>query len=186
VLYAATPRLRPGGSSCRSAAPNVAGSRARATPASGSAGGAIGEWDDGTWLVGAQIRDRGTGWVIAEAKRLQAEYDCAIVVDGAGPAKELVPKLEDADLDLVITSTDEYVTACSTFYDGIDQAQITHMGDDELEAAVRVAVRRDVGGDGRWAWGRRKSAGDVSMLEAVTLAWFGRELGWYDVGDSVL
>ena len=46
--------------------------------------------------------------------------------------------------------------------------KVKHRGDEELDVAVRGAVKRTLGD--RWVWGRRKSVNDVSALEAATLA----------------
>jgi hypothetical protein len=163
--------------------------------------GSCGAWDDGSYLIGAVERrrhgemvlvepedefeePRRVPWVALEAKRIQDAFGCAVVIDGRGPASDLIQAVADEGVDVITASTDDYLNACSNLFDAVGNGEATHMGDDELQAAVGVAVVRDVGD--RWAWGRRKSVGDVSILEAVTLAWFARDMGWIDVGDSVL
>lgn len=146
--------------------------------------GSLGVWDDGTFLVGAVDRWRGIAGVVAEVARIQATHGCGVVLDGKGPGADLIQPLRDAGVPITVISSEEYVQACATFYDGVRDQVVTHMADTELEAAVAVAATRQAG-DGRWAWGRNKSLGDISMLEAVTLAWFGRDLA-YDLADSVL
>jgi hypothetical protein len=163
--------------------------------------GSCGPWDDGTYLISAVERRRHgemvlvepedgepayrIPWIVAEAKRIQDTHGCAIVVDGKGPAGDLVTAMQDEGVDVTIVGSDDYLNACSTLFDAIGSAEATHMADDELQTAVSVAVLRDVGDRG-WAWGRRKSVGDISMLEAATLAWFGRDMGWVDASESVL
>jgi hypothetical protein len=45
---------------------------------------------------------------------------------------------------------------------------MSHSGDSVFEVALKAAVKRDVGDPGLWAWGRRKSSGDISPLVAAT------------------
>jgi hypothetical protein len=105
------------------------------------------------------------------------------VVDSHGPAKNLIGTLRDAGVAVDVTSTDEYTTACADLFDAVQTATVSHGNYDELNAAVGFAAKRNVG-DGAWAWSRRLSAGDISMLEAVTLAFHGARGATYDVLDS--
>ena len=49
----------------------------------------------------------------------------------------------------------------------VSDKDLLHANWPELDAAVAAATRRDIGD--RWAWGRR-GEGDISMLEAATVA----------------
>ena len=119
--------------------------------------------------VGAVDRRRGVRWVIDEAARIQAEHHIPVVVDAKGPAESLVERLEDAGLDVIRTSTDDYVTACANLVDAVASGFIQHYGDDDLDDAVAAATWRHVGD--RRAFARKH--GDISMLEAATLALWG-------------
>lgn len=119
---------------------------------------------------GLPSRRAGTAWVVAEAKRLQDTHGCAVVVDSKGPAESLIDDLETAGVAVTTTTTDEYVGACAALFDAVQDAAVTHAGDELLSEAVGRAESRKVGD--RWAWARR--AGDISMLEAVTLAHWAR------------
>lgn len=110
----------------------------------------------------------GTQWVVDAAAGYAAEFDATVVVDGGGPAKVLVPNLELAVSDLRVLSTEDVKDACAEMFTLVQNEGIAHRGDDELDTAVRGAVKRPLGD--RWAWGRRKSASDVSALEAATFA----------------
>lgn len=134
--------------------------------------------------VGANRRDRGTAWTVDYVADIQRRLRFPVVIDGGGPAATLIGDLEAAGVRLIIASTKDVLDACSGLYDRVQGKRIAHMGHEELEDAVRGAVKRPVGD--RWAWGRRKSAADVSMLEAVTLAaWEVWRHDNYDVLDSV-
>jgi hypothetical protein len=92
-----------------------------------------------------------------------------VVVDSKGPAETLIDKLREAGVSVTATTTDEYVGACADLFDAVAGELVAHSNDVLLNEAVGRAETRKVGD--RWAWARR--AGDVSMLEAVTLALFG-------------
>jgi hypothetical protein len=126
----------------------------------------LGSYED---AAGLQSRRPGTAWVVAEAKRLQEAHGCAVVVDSKGPAETLIDKLREAGVSVTATTTDEYVGACADLFDAVAGELVAHSNDVLLNEAVGRAETRKVGD--RWAWARR--AGDVSMLEAVTLALFG-------------
>lgn len=119
--------------------------------------------------LGAVKRERGTGWVVAEAKRIQQLHGIPIVIDGKGPAKSLIEPLENEGLTVVVAGTEDYLDACSDLSDLIEAGGVTHGDYDDLNDAVAVASKRFVGD--RFAWARK--SGDISMLEAVTLALWG-------------
>lgn len=119
-------------------------------------------------FVAPVVRRPGVSWLVGEALRLQTTYDCPVVVDGRGPAKDLIKDLEDAGVEVTEATLDEYAEGCSRLIDKARERLLGHPGAPELDEAVAGAVWRNAGD--RQVWGRRKSAADVSMLEAVTLA----------------
>ena len=124
--------------------------------------------DDGEVWVKPLRYGPGTSWVVQEALELQAEYQVELVIDSKGPAAVLIPELENQGAFLRIASTDNVLDACAKFEEAVKSGRVRYEPAEELTAAVAVAVKRDVGD--RWAWGRRKAAGDISPLEAATLA----------------
>lgn len=122
--------------------------------------------------LGSVIRrrmDSDRAFVVAEVARIQRERRCAVVLDRKGPASSLERELEAAGVEITAAGLDDYVTACADLFDAVDAGRVTHGDYDDLNAAVAAADKRKVGD--RWAWSRRN--GDVSMLEAVTLAMWG-------------
>lgn len=119
-------------------------------------------------FIAPVVRRPGCDWLAVEVKRLQDTYDCIVTVDVKGPTKDVLVDLEDADIAVDPASLDDYAEGCSRLFDKVRTGVLLKDGA-ELDAAVEVAAKRDVG-DGRWVWGRRKSEGDISMLEAATLA----------------
>lgn len=128
-------------------------------------------------FVAATDRRAEVGWLPAELKRIQDATDCVIVIDEKGPTEALLKDLEDADVAVEPIRFAEYAEACSRFFDKVRGRQILHPLSSELDEAVNGATTRNV--DGRLLWDRKKSASDVSMLEAATLAAYGAEkFGW--------
>lgn len=105
-------------------------------------------------------------FIISETKRIQTETSCAVVIDRKGPAGSLEDDLIAEGVNVTPAGLEDYVTACADLFDAVNAKEVTHGEYPELDAAVRAASQRKVGD--RWAWARRD--GDISMLEAVTLA----------------
>jgi hypothetical protein len=136
-----------------------------------------GEPVDRTFVAPVDRRE-GVDWVVAELKRIQGEHDCAVVVDEKGPAADLIPLLEDADVAVETVNLNEYAEACSRFFDKVRAGEIIHPSAQELDDAVEAAEWRSVGD--RRVWGRK--GGDISMLESATLAAHGANaLGAFNI-----
>lgn len=140
------------------------------------------EWEDMP-LVRGLLRSRNSDDIVQLAATMQRETGCRVVVDRKGPAATLIPDLEEAGVNVEPFGLEDYVLACAQFYDTVDRLELRHDGGDELNAAVAAADWRKVGD--RQVWARR--GGDVSLLEAVTLAlWVVFNDLAYDVKDSYL
>jgi hypothetical protein len=112
--------------------------------------------------------DSGRAHMLAEVKRISTERRVGVVVDAKGPAAVLLDDLADLGVDVVRASFDDYVTACADLYDAVEAKEVEHGDYDDLNEAVAAAGWR---GTERRVWSRRR--GDVSMLEAATLAYWG-------------
>ena len=119
--------------------------------------------------LGAVKRLPGTDWVVAEAKRIQDEHRIPVVIEGKGPGESLIEKMREAGVELLVSSAAQYVTACADVYDKLQTGLIEHGDYDDLNEAVALATWRSIGD--RRVFGRK--FGDVSMLEAATLALWG-------------
>jgi hypothetical protein len=76
---------------------------------------------------------------------------------------------------LKVAATAEVLDAHAGLFDLVQDGKVRHEADPLLDAAVAAAVKRPVGD--RWAWGRRLSASDISVLESVTLAtWWAEQV----------
>ena len=118
--------------------------------------------------LGSHRRARGTDWVVAEAVRIHEKYGIQPVIAGRGPGASLIQPLKDAGLEPVVAGIDDYQDACADLFDSVEAGTVEHGNYDDLNEAVSVAG---------WTAGERRvwtrKSGDVSMLEAVTLAKWG-------------
>jgi hypothetical protein len=132
--------------------------------------GAAAPWPDDPDVVnvGAVERRRGTTWLITEAKRIQDEHGCAVVIDEKCPDASLPGALEDAGVSVTVAKLGDCIEACSELVNRVKDMRVTHQQTTELDDAIRAAAWRMVGD--RKLWGRKQSTDDISMLEAVTLA----------------
>jgi hypothetical protein len=107
--------------------------------------------------------------MVATAARIQRETRCVVVLDRKGPAASLEADLEAVGVQVTPAGMDDYLGACADLFDAVEAGTVEHGDYDDLNDAVAAATKRTVGD--RWAWSRRN--GDVSMLEAATLALWG-------------
>jgi len=136
-------------------------------------------------VVGAVDRRAGVGWLIPELLRIQTERDCAVVVDEHGPTADLIPAMWAAGINVTLAKTADVLDATETLFDRVQARTMAHPGHPELDLAVSFAAKRPV--VDRWTWSRKMSGGDISMLEAVTLAaWSATTNPTYDIHDSYL
>jgi hypothetical protein len=132
-------------------------------------------------IAGATLRDGrphvkladhrpGTEWVPTRVKELVGKYPGASwQFEGTGPASALAEQLKSAGVTVEkpFTGTD-MARGCAHLQKLVDDEALTHSGDEAVTVALTSAVKRDIGDPGLWSWGRRRSAGDISPLVAVT------------------
>jgi hypothetical protein len=136
---------------------------------------------------------RGTGWVIPWLiERVNKWEPCAVVIAKNSPAGSLIPDAEAAGIEIVKPSLNDEAQACGLFMDAVapedGEPTLRHLGQAELDNAVKGAVRSDLG-DGAWRWSRKSAMAVISPLVAVThAAWAQAKFGppeGYDIADSV-
>ena len=121
---------------------------------------------DGRLAVAPVDRRRGQKWLVAEAARIQTEHECAVVVARKGPLAYLIPDLVEAGVDVTEADAADWVDACEGLWRRAEDGELVHTGDKDLTESALSASWRPVGD--RRAFGRK--SGDISLLEAVTLA----------------
>lgn len=110
-----------------------------------------------------------------------------ILIDGMSSACALLPLLKARRLlGARKTSTADMIAACALITAGSEERTVTHIGQESLDMAVAVAVRREVRsqtGDG-WAWDRRDKNVAVHPLVAASLAVLGASLETSSSGSA--
>lgn len=110
----------------------------------------------------------GVDGLVAACKRLTDEHSAELVLDGNGPAAELIPKLAAAEVNFYVAETKDVLDAAAGIVDAVESGRHAHLDDPDLNSAVEGAQKRSV--QDRFAIGRKQSTFDTSPLEAVTLA----------------
>jgi len=125
--------------------------------------------ENGTVLVRVLRHGPHGAWVVDECKALSERFNGAgVAVDRKGPAGSSVDALEAAGVRVQSVTADDVCDAAALVLDRTTDRTLEHFNQAELNAAVDVAAWRSVGE--RRAFGRRLSGGDISALEAASLA----------------
>lgn len=129
---------------------------------------------DGRRQVQVIDHHRGTGWVVDRLAELTDKHRTVkdgVRCDAKSPAASLLPDLDDRRVKVEPIGAAEHAQACGAFFDACDQDTLRHFAQEELDAAVKGAVKRSLAG--AWAWDRNSSDVDISPLVACTLALWG-------------
>lgn len=95
--------------------------------------------------------------------------DTPITVDRASTGAVAVLDALDDRVTVEWLTMADYASACGRLERGILDDTVHHANDPDLDAAVQVAVKRDLG-DGAFGWGRKGSAGSIVELVAASVA----------------
>lgn len=108
------------------------------------------------------------GWVEERVAEVVAKTPMPVVLDGRGPVAFLADGLEGRGVQVVRTSTSDYVHACSQVMTKIVEGQVRVRSHPGFDSAVAAARKRPIGDS--WVWARRSIDADISPLVAMTLA----------------
>lgn len=129
--------------------------------------GAAGPSSNGRTQVEVAHVAAGTAWVVGWITKNRHP----VVIDASNEAASLIPALEQAGIKVLKVNGAERAQACGAFYDAAQQDRLSHLDDPEITAALAGAVWRE--SEGARSFSRRRSAGDISALYAITLAHHG-------------
>lgn len=130
---------------------------------------AAGRNDKGLMMVEIINAAAGTGWLVERLVKLYRSHEVAeVVCDGFGPAAAIASRVDDAGITVKRLDSGDYGKACGLFVDCVGEKTLRHLGQTELDAAIRGARARPL--VDRWAWSRTKSTINISPLVAATLA----------------
>jgi hypothetical protein len=133
---------------------------------------------DGLPMVEVVKHGAGSDWLVGEAVALaKAKGATCVVLDGAGPAHNKLDQLtrELAGLCPVVElDGPQMADAWSDMYDAVFTEQVRHKGQSVVADALKYAEQIAVGD--RWKAGRKKSDGDITAVEVLTMALKGLQL----------
>lgn len=153
------------------------------------------------WLL-PRMRELARRWNVYEVDRglgPKPKRCKAVVIDPSSNARDLIDPLrrdwvdEDGQrvkgFEPVVMTAGEAATSAGMLEDGLQLETVAHRVSPTVEAAIKGAIRRDVG-DGGWTWGRKRSAKehiDITPAASVTNAHWGLAIveEAYDLLDSV-
>lgn len=111
--------------------------------------------------------------VVERTKEISKRNRAPVVIDGGGPAASIGDDLEAYGVDVERLTAAQFAIACAKTFDAIADRTIVVRASSPLDTAA-AAVRKRPQGD-RFVWNRTSSAGDVTPLIALTLAFGGPE-----------
>ncbi len=110
----------------------------------------------------------GTGWIAERMEQLYRSHEVVdVVCDGYGPSAAIARKIDEAGIKVTRLNASEYAQACGLFVDAVGEKAMRHIGQQDLDVAIRTAKARPL--VDRWAWSRTKSVGDITTLVASTI-----------------
>ncbi len=109
----------------------------------------------------------GTGWLLDRIVELHVTYGVPIALDKRGPAASFLDELVGKGIPVVELDTQDVSRAAVSFYDHVMDGEVTIRANLDLDSAVAGAAKRSVGES--WAWGRKSSRLDISLLVAASL-----------------
>ncbi len=144
---------------------------------------AAGRSETGKMMVEVIACRSGTGWLVDRLIDLYRTHEIAeVVCDGFGPSAAIANRLDEAGIKVKRMDSGDYGKACGLFVDCVGEKTLRHLGQPELDSAIRGAKARPL--VDRWAWSRTKSTVNISPLVAATLAlWSATE---NDVGEVAI
>ncbi len=109
----------------------------------------------------------GTAWLADRCAELDKSYHARFAVDARGPAGAFIEQLKRRHVRLVELDSTDVTRACGAFFDAVMDGAVKVRSNPDLDAAVSGAAKRPVGD--AWAWGRKSSRVDISLLMAATV-----------------
>lgn len=132
---------------------------------------------DEAWHVELLESRRGAAWLIGWiVDKVEKNPGLEVAGDVYGPLKALVYKrngryfLNGTTVRVHAPSTAEVGVACSRVLAGVLDGSVRHIGQHQLDSAVKVAGKRPIGDTGMWAYSRKTAVSDITPVQAVTWA----------------
>ena len=107
------------------------------------------------------------GWLKDRILQLHQKWRMPFVIDSGAAASSLIGELEAEKVSIISINMRQYGQACHSFYDGVEEGTIAHLGDIRLQTAIEGATKRKLGE--LWAWSRKSNV-DITPLVACSIA----------------
>lgn len=136
-----------------------------------------GQREDGSWHIELDEHRNGADWVVGHVARLVEKNPQirAVVVDVGSPAAAIVDDLVQAKVKITSPKVRDVGAACARLADGVKLRDVFHIDQPQVNLALSVARKRNLGTTNLWAWNRKNSASDITPLVACTLALWGAQ-----------
>jgi hypothetical protein len=127
-----------------------------------------GRLPSGDLYVDVITSQAGTDWIIDDVVERYGRKKKAVRVNPSAPEGAFTRPLREAGVEVIEVTARAYQNACGEILDTMKNGTIRHLGQPELNRAVRSVQRREVGKEGGWVWA--DSPVDLTPLKAATLA----------------
>lgn len=142
-----------------------------------------GQRADESWHVELDENRSGSTWLVGYVRALvEANPQVrAVVGDVGGPLAALVEKkgaryfLTGTRVEVTPMAVKELGAACAQVLSGSVTGWLHHIGQQQLDGAVKVAGKRALGDTGMWVFSRKSGASDITPIQSVTYALWGAQ-----------
>lgn len=131
--------------------------------------GKAGRTADGKVHVEWVEHKAGTGWIVERAQYYFGLRPIPLRIHKGGPEAALIEPLRAAKVEVLEIGTPEVAQATGQFIDHVANRTIAHIAQPSLDKAISGAALR-LTPDGASLWSQRRSAVEITPLQAVTVA----------------
>lgn len=134
----------------------------------------VAAWRDDAGVARLLLLDhqRGIRWLAAKSVSLSRKYSTPIVHDAFGAVLVEVEAMKRARPlpRMLPQNTRQITTAAGLLVKEFEAGNVKHYGQEELDEAARVAIKRRIGTGSAWGFGRAQQIDDIAPLEAAAMA----------------
>jgi hypothetical protein len=144
-----------------------------------------GKRSDGAWHIELEERRDGVMWLGPYLTALLKLNPIPVAVDVAGPISALLEKkstgrrprwtFKDWPIKVHAVTVQELGTGCSLLLNGVVTGTLWHTSQPQMDAAARVAGKRNLGDTGMWVFARKGAGTDITPIQSAVLALIGAQ-----------
>jgi len=123
--------------------------------------------------IDCRSQAKGFAWLVSFVSKADVY---AVVIDGKGKSELLSEAFKQAHVKakVIVPTYGDAITAYAGFRQAIDDASICHAGQPSVTAAISNCEKRMIGTNGAFGFRSIKEGVDVSIVESLALAFWGR------------